>query len=254
MKTILITGASSGIGKACAKKLASLETRLVLCSRNFDGLVCIKKDLEETGSEVLVYKVDVQQRESVEAMFDDLEKRKLKINILINNAGLALDLSNIEDGSPNDWDTMIDTNIKGLLYVTGTTLKQMIENNSGHIINIGSIAGVYAYPKGTVYAATKSAVKFISDGLRKELVDKNIKVTNIQPGLVETNFSNVRFFGNQKKAKNVYKGIKPLTAKDVADIVLYTISVPRHVQICEVTVTPLHQAAVDVIYHTSDNQ
>lgn len=248
MKTILITGASSGIGKACAEKLASTETKLILCSRNLKELQKIKKILEEKGAGVLLYKVDVQQRNLVEAMFKDIKKRKLKIDVLVNSAGLALDLSNIENSDPSNWDTMIDTNIKGLLYVTGETVKQMVENNSGHIINIGSIAGIYAYPKGTVYAATKSAVKFISDGLRKELVDKNIKVTNIQPGLVETNFSNVRFHGDKEKAKNAYMGIKPLTANDIADIVLYIISVHAHVQICEITVTPVHQAAVDVVY------
>ena len=248
MKTILITGASSGIGKACAKMLASIDIRIILCSRNLDELQNIKKGLEEKGAEILVYKVDVQQRNSVEAMFEDIEKRKLKIDILVNSAGLALDLANIEDGNPDDWDTMIDTNIKGLLYVTRMAVKQMVENNFGHIVNIGSIAGIYAYPKGAVYAATKSAVKFISDGLRKELVDKNIKVTNIQPGLVETNFSNVRFRGDQKKAESAYEGIKPLTANDIADIVLYTVSVPTHIQICEITVTPIHQAAVDVIH------
>ena len=127
-------------------------------------------------------------------------------------------------------------------------LRQMIKNNFGHIVNIGSIAGIYAYPKGTVYAASKAAVKFISDGLRKELVDKNIKVTNIQPGLVETNFSNTRFFGDEERAKNVYKGIKPLTADDIADTIVYIITRPQHVQICEVTITPLHQASVDTIF------
>ena len=254
MKTILITGASSGIGRACVEKLASTETMLILCSRNIEKLQDIKSGLEEKGIDVLIYKVDVQQRDSVEVIFDDLEKRNLKIDILINSAGLALDLASIESGNPEDWDTMIDTNIKGLLYVTKMVVGQMIENNSGHIVNIGSIAGVYAYPRGVVYAATKSAVKFISDGLRKELVDKNIKVTNVQPGLVETNFSSVRFYGDQEKAKNVYRGIKPLTAEDIADIVSYTVNTPQHVQICEVTVTPLHQAAVDVIHRMSDSQ
>ena len=248
MKTILITGASSGIGRACAETLASIDIRIILCSRNLDELQNIKEDLEGKGAEILIYKVDVQQRNSVEAMFEDIEARKLKIDILINSAGLALDLASIEDGNPDDWDIMIDTNIKGLLYITRRAVRQMIENNFGHIVNIGSIAGICVYPKGVVYAATKSAVKFISDGLRKELVDKNIKVTNIQPGLVETNFSKVRFCGDQEKAKRAYEGIKPLTAGDIADIVLYAVNVPAHIQICEITVTPIHQAAVDVIH------
>ncbi len=185
-KTILITGASSGIGKASAEKFALDGIRLVLCSRNIDDLQVIKKNLEEQKKvEILVYKTDIQQASSVEAMFNNLEEKEINIDVLINNAGVALGLSSIENSNPEDWNTMIDTNIKGLLYVTRRTLKQMSAKNSGHIINIGSIAGIYSYPNGAVYAATKSAVKFISDGLRKELVDKNIKVTNIQPGLVE---------------------------------------------------------------------
>jgi 3-hydroxy acid dehydrogenase / malonic semialdehyde reductase len=248
MKTILITGASSGIGKACAEKLVSIGTNFILCSRNIKELQNIKKKLEKKHVKVAIYKVDIQQRNLVEAMFDDLEKRKIKIDILINNAGLALDLADIKDGNPEDWDVMIDTNIKGLLYITRRAIKQMIEKNFGHIINIGSIAGIHAYPKGAVYAATKSAVKFISDGLRKELIEKNIKVTNIQPGLVETNFSNVRFYGDKKRAKNVYTGIEPLKAKDIADAIFYAITRPKHVQLCEMIITPLHQASVDTIY------
>lgn len=253
VRTILITGASSGIGKACAENLAASNARLILCSRNIDELQNIKKGLEKKGAKVFVYKVDVQQRDSVEKMFDEIEKIKLKIDVLINNAGLALDLTSIKDGNPDDWDVMINTNIKGLLYVTRRAVEQMVKNNSGHIVNIGSIAGIYAYPKGAVYAATKSAVKFISDGLRKELVDKNIKVTNIQPGLVETNFSKVRFFGDRKKAKSVYDGIKPLTGDDIAGIVLYIINTPKHIQVCEITVTPLHQSSVDVVHRSLDS-
>ena len=248
MQTILITGASSGIGKACAEKAVLIGMNLVLCSRNFKVLQNIKKKIEKNHIKIAIYEVDIRQKDSVANMFDDLEKRRIKIDFLINNAGLALDLADIKDGNSGDWDTMIDTNIKGLLYVTKKAVAQMIERNSGHIINIGSIAGMQVYSGGAVYSATKSAVKFISDGLRKELVEKNIKVTNIQPGLVETNFSNIRFFGDKKKAKNVYAGIKPLKSKDIADVIFYAISRPKHVQLCEITITPLHQASVDTIY------
>lgn len=248
MRTILITGASSGIGRACAEKLASTETQLILCSRNVDKLQNLKNELGSKAASISIYKVDVQKIDSVETMFKDLEKREINVDTLINNAGLALGLSDVENGDISDWDMMIDTNIKGLLYITKLSLRHMVKNNFGHIINMGSIAGIYAYPKGAVYAATKSAVKFISDGLRKEVVDKNIKVTNIQPGLVETNFSNVRFHGDLERANDVYRGIKPLTADDIADTVSYVISMPQHVQICEITITPLHQASVEVVY------
>jgi len=255
MTNILITGASSGIGKACSKKFATSNARIIACSRNIDDLMELKRELlANKTAEVLIYEVDVQDRESVERMFDDLKKKDIKIDCLVNNAGLALGLVDLKDGNPDDWDTMIDTNVKGLLYVTRRAVKQMVDQDFGHIVNIGSIAGIYGYPKGAVYAASKSAVKFISDALRKELAGQKIKVTNIQPGLVDTNFSKVRFNGDQEKAKNVYAGIKPLTAGDIADIVYYVVNTPEHVQICEITVTPLHQASVDVVHRSENNQ
>lgn len=248
MKTILITGASSGIGRACAEKLADPDILLVLCSRDIVKLRDLKGELEKKCRDILIYEVDVRQSCLVDCMFDDLDKRGIKIDVLVNNAGLALGLADIKDGHIADWDVMIDTNIKGLLYILKRAVNQMVESDFGHIINIGSIAGVHSYAKGAVYAATKSAVKFISDGLRKELVKNNIKVTNIQPGLVETNFSKIRFHGDQEKAGEVYKGINPLMAEDIADIILYVVTRPQHVQICEITVTPTHQASVDVIH------
>ena len=170
----------------------------------------------------------------------------------MNNAGGALGLEKLHEGDPGDWDTMIDTNIKGLLYLTRKIVPLMLKYQlNGHVVNIGSIAGIAAYPNGAVYCATKAAVHCLSDGLRMDLVDKPIRVTNIQPGMTETNFSNVRFHGDEKKAANVYAGIKPLTAEDIADIVIYATSAPKHVQICEVTVTPTNQATGGVVYKTN---
>ncbi len=247
MKTVLITGASSGIGKACSEKFASSGYQVVMCARRIDKLQSICQEFPD--KQTCIYQVDVCNKENVESMFEDLKKKKITIDIVVNSAGLALGLDDIRDANTSDWDSMIDTNIKGLLYTTQEFLKQ---TNKGHVVNVGSIAGIYAYAKGTVYAATKSAVKFISDGLRKELVSNDIKITNIQPGLVETNFSNVRFNGDKKRAKDVYKGIQALTGDDIANIVFYVVNTPEHVQITELTVMPLHQASVDTVYRSQD--
>lgn len=246
MKTILITGASSGIGLACVKKLFD-GNRLILCSRNISELESIKSDLNSENN-IHVFSVDVSSQTRVLKMFENLESYDLHPDVLINSAGLALGLEKLEDGHVEDWDQMIDTNIKGLLMVSRLALRGMKERNHGHIINIGSIAGITSYSKGIVYAATKAAVKSISDGLRKEVVENDIRVTNIQPGLVETNFSNIRFGGDTEKAKSVYKGITPLSGDDIADIIKYVINLPERVQINEITVTPLHQATVEVIH------
>lgn len=245
MKTILITGASSGIGLACAKKLFD-GNRLILCSRNVSGLENIKSELNSDN--IHIFSVDVTNQSQVLGMFENLEFHNFHPDVLINSAGLALGLEKLEEGHIEDWDKMIDTNIKGLLIVSKFALKGMKERNRGHIINIGSIAGITSYSNGIVYAATKAAVKSISDGLRKEVVENDIRVTNIQPGLVETNFSNIRFGGDTEKARSVYKGIAPLSGDDVADIIKYVINLPERVQINEVTVTPLHQATVEVIH------
>ncbi|MEA2007112.1 MAG: SDR family NAD(P)-dependent oxidoreductase [Patescibacteria group bacterium] len=247
MKTILITGASSGIGLACARKLQK-DNRLVLCSRNLDKLHVVKKDLKASDKEMMVFGVDVTNSEQVKKMFNTLDKQKIYPDVLINSAGLALGLANFEDSLISDFDTMVNTNIKGLLYVTKFALKYMKRENRGHIINMGSIAGINTYAKGIVYAATKAAVKSISDGLRKDVIEHKIRITNIQPGLVETNFSITRFGGDKEKAKEAYFGIKPLSAEDIATIIKFSIESPEHVQINEITVTPLHQATVENIY------
>jgi len=246
MKTILITGASSGIGLACAKTLAH-GNRLILCSRNLAKLKDIKLKINNNKN-VYVFKVDVTSQTQVSKMFESIRHQNIYPDVLINSAGLSLGLEKLEDGCIKDWEQMIDTNIKGLLIVSKSVLNSMKRMDNGHIINIGSIAGIVSYSKGIVYSATKAAVKSISDGLRKEVVENKIKITNIQPGLVETNFSNIRFYGDAEKAKNVYKGINPLSGDDIADIIKYVINLPKHVQINEVTVTPLHQATVEIIH------
>lgn len=243
MKTVLITGASSGIGQACTERLAD-QFHLVLSARNKERL----ESLASFGADTKIFVTDVRQYEQVEAMFKSLDEQNIFPEIVINAAWLSLGLEEIDAGNVSDWDCMIDTNIKGLLYVSKLALERMKNNNRGHLINLGSIAGVNTYAKGVVYASSKAAVKSISDGLRKEAVAHDIKITNIQPGLVETNFSNVRFKGDLAKAKEVYKGIHPLSAEDIAGVIEYVINTPEHVQINEITLTPTHQATVEVIH------
>ena len=249
-KTVFISGASSGIGKSCAEAFAYAGARLILCARSIDKIKALSgklKDLYQTDS--IAIELDVSNRAAVNAAIDMLPEEWKRIDILVNNAGGALGLEKLYEGNPEDWDTMIDTNIKGLLYLTRKIVPLMLEYQlNGHVVNIGSIAGIHAYPNGAVYCATKSAVHFISDGLRMDVVDTPIRVTNIQPGMTETNFSNVRFHGDEKKAAAVYAGITPLTPEDIANIAVYVTSAPAHVQICEVTVTPTHQATGNVIH------
>lgn len=247
-KIVFISGASNGIGKECAISFAKEGANLILCSRTKEKLDILKNELETLYKiKVLALELDVRDKNKVIDTIKSLDSYWKNIDILVNNAGLARGLEKFYQGSIDDFEEMIDTNIKGVLYLTRLILPLMLEKN-GHIINIGSTAGIAAYPNGSVYCATKAALKILSDGLRMDLVDKNIKVTNIQPGMVETDFSLVRFHGDKKKADNVYKGIEALTPTDIADIVLYTAKVPKHVQICEVTVTPLHQATGGVIF------
>lgn len=249
-KTVFISGAGSGIGEACAEAFAKAGARLILCGRTFDKLANLAERLnKDYDSDTLTMLMDVQNRDLVTAMIDNLADNWRNIDILINNAGGALGLDTVQEGNLDDWDAMIDTNIKGLLYLTRKIVPLMLKNQvNGHVVNIGSVAGIHAYPGGAVYCATKAAVRFISDGLRMDVVDTPIRVTNIQPGMVKTNFSKVRFHGDELKAAEVYAGITPLDPGDIADIILYAVSVPPHVQICEVTVTPTHQATGRVIH------
>ena len=247
-KIAFITGATSGIGLACAKKFAQGGYRLVLTARRADKLADIKRLLEADGVEVLTLVFDVRDAEAATAAVASLPSEWRNIDVLINNAGLALGLEKEYEGDPIDWNTMIDTNIKGLLTMTRLIVPGMVERNAGHVINIGSVAGDAAYANGGVYCATKAAVKTITDGLRIDVAESAVRVTNIKPGLVETNFSNVRFHGDNQRAENVYKGITPLSGDDIADVAFYAASAPKHVQIAEVLVLATHQASGSVIH------
>ena len=243
-KIVLITGATSGIGLACARKFAANGDKLILTGRNEQRLAEIKKELD---AEVITLAFDVRNREEVEKQISSLPTDWQNIDVLVNNAGLALGLEPEYEGDLNDWGTMIDTNIKGLLIMTRLVVPGMVKRNHGHIINVGSVAGDVAYAGGNVYCATKAAVKALSDGLRIDVADTAIRVTNLKPGLVETNFSNVRFRGDNERAANVYKGIKPLTGDDIADVAVYAANAPAHVQIAEVLILATHQASGSVI-------
>lgn len=241
-KVALITGATSGIGQACARKFATSGYNLIINGRNTEKLTEMKEELNRMGSDVWVLKFDVRDREETKKAIASLSEPWSRIDVLVNNAGLALGLDKEYEGDFEDWDAMIDTNIKGLLNVTRLVVPGMVERNHGHVINIGSVAGDAAYANGNVYCATKAAVKTLSDGLRIDLAHTAVRVTNVKPGLVETNFSVVRFHGDKNRADNVYKGIEPLTGDDIADVVLYAANAPEHVQIAEVLVLATHQA------------
>ena len=243
-KIVLITGATSGIGLACARKFAANGDKLILTGRNEQRLAEIKKELDTA---VITLAFDVRNREEAEEQISSLPADWQNIDVLVNNAGLALGLEPEYEGDLNDWGTMIDTNIKGLLIMTRLVVPGMVKRNHGHIINVGSVAGDAAYAGGNVYCATKAAVKALSDGLRIDVADTAIRVTNLKPGLVETNFSNVRFRGDNERAANVYKGIKPLTGDDIADVAVYAANAPAHVQIAEVLILATHQASGSVI-------
>ncbi len=241
-KIALITGATSGIGEACAQQFAKNGYDLILTGRNREKLEQLKDYLSNEKVDVLLLCFDVRDRKAAIAAIESLDERWQKVDVLVNNAGLALGLDAEFSGDMDDWETMIDTNIKGLLTMTRLVVPGMVDRNHGHVINIGSVAGDVAYANGNVYCATKAAVKAISDGLRVDLVNTAVRVTTVKPGLVETNFSVVRFHGDQDRADTVYKGIQPLTGQDIADVVMYAANAPEHVQIAEVLVLATHQA------------
>lgn len=247
-KIVLITGATSGIGLACARKFAENGDRLILTGRNEKRLDDIKKELNKKGTEVVTLVFDVRNHEEVKEKIDSLPVEWKDIDVLVNNAGLALGLEPEYEGRFDEWETMIDTNIKGLLTMTRLIVPHMVKRNSGHVINVGSVAGDAAYAGGNVYCATKAAVKALTDGLRIDVAHTGVRVTNLKPGLVETNFSNVRFRGDNERAANVYSGIKPLTGDDIADVAVYAANAPAHVQIAEVLILATHQASGSVIF------
>ena len=246
-KIVFITGATSGIGLGCARKFAANGDKLILTGRNDTRLSEISSELKAQGAQVVTLKFDVRDREAAQEAIESLPAEWSKIDVLVNNAGLALGLEPEYEGDFSDWDGMIDTNIKGLLTMTRLIVPGMIERNSGHIINIGSVAGDAAYAGGNVYCATKAAVKALSDGLRIDVASTAVRVTNLKPGLVETNFSNVRFHGDTDRAAKLYQGIKPLTGDDIADVAVYAANAPAHVQIAEVLILATHQASGSVI-------
>ena len=250
-KTALITGATSGIGAACARKFAGAGYRVIITARRAEQLAVMAGDLQrEFGVEALPLCFDVRDLDAVKRALDSIPVAWRDIDVLINNAGLALGLEPEYAGDFTDWETMIDTNVKGLLYMTRLVVPGMVERLKGHVINIGSVAGDAAYAGGAVYCATKAAVKVLSDGLRIDLAHTPVRVTNLKPGLVETNFSNVRFHGDTDRASNVYKGIQPLTGDDIADVALYAAQAPAHVQIAEVLILATHQASGSVVYRS----
>jgi NADP-dependent 3-hydroxy acid dehydrogenase YdfG len=248
-KIVLITGSSAGIGAATAKLLASQQYNLILAARRIDALKQLSTELNtQFGINTLVVQLDVRNRNEVEKTISELPVEWKKINVLINNAGLASGLSSIDEGDIDDWDAMIDTNIKGLLYVTRNVIPLMKNNDSGHIINIGSIAGKEVYANGNVYCATKHAVDALNKAMRLELSKFPIKVTAIHPGAVETEFSVVRFHGDKERAAKVYEGFENLVADDIADAIWYAISRPAHVNINELTIMPTAQPMAGVIH------
>lgn len=247
-KTVLITGASSGIGEGCARKFASQGARIILNARNAQKLEALASELKEKyNSECYVLPFDVCDRNAAIESLESLPNEWKSIEILINNAGLAVGVDKEYEGSLDEWDVVIDTNVKALLSMTRLVVPGMVERGRGHIINIGSIAGDAAYPGGSVYCATKAAVKALSDGLRIDLVDTPLRVTNIKPGLVETNFSVIRFRGDQEKADNVYKGIHALTGDDIAEVAYFAASAPEHMQVAEILVMPTKQATGTIV-------
>ena len=248
-KITLITGATAGIGEACAHVFARERDDIIITGRRADRLEKLAEQLrKEYNIKVLTSEFDVRNREEVISKLEALPDEWKKINVLVNNAGLSQGLDPIQDGSYEDWETMIDTNVKGLLYVTKVVSNWMISNGFGHIVNLGSIAGKEVYPNGNVYCASKHAVDALNKGMRIDLLPYGIKVTAVHPGAVETEFSEVRFKGDKARAKKVYAGFEPLVAKDIAETIWFAVSRPPHVNINELTIMPTAQANAVNIY------
>lgn len=246
---VLITGVSSGIGAACARVCAVNGARLILNARRKDRLNALSAELKERhGTSCLLLPFDVRKSDQVKTALESLPKDWEPIDVLINNAGLARGFDKLHEGRIEDWEEMIDSNVKGLLYVTRLVVPGMVKRGKGHVVNIASIAGIQTYPRGNVYCASKAAVRVISDGLRQDLLGTPIRVTTISPGLVETEFSQVRFRGDKERAAQTYKGMTALAADDVADTVFYAITRPPHVNISEIVLLPTDQASSTLVY------
>jgi serine 3-dehydrogenase len=252
---VFITGASSGIGAACAKIFAGAGAKLILAARRQERLQeladALVETLHATSGQIHLLQLDVRDRSAVESAISHLPPSWSDIDILINNAGLSRGLDKLHQGSFQDWEEMIDTNIKGLLYLTRYVVPGMVNRDRGHVVNIGSIAGHQTYPGGNVYCGTKAAVKSISEGLKQDLLGTSIRVTSVDPGMVETEFSEVRFHGDTERADKVYQGLTPLTADDVADVVFFCVTRAAHVNINEVILMPVDQASTTLVNRRS---
>ncbi|MEA5620728.1 SDR family oxidoreductase [Cronbergia sp. UHCC 0137] len=248
---ILITGASSGIGAACAKIFSAAGAKLILVARRKERLQELGETLRLDSTQYHLLELDVSDRSAVEFAISNLPPAWSNIDILINNAGLSRGLDKLHEGDIQDWEEMIDTNIKGLLYLTRFVVPGMVTRAKGHIINLGSIAGHQTYPGGNVYCGTKAAVKAISEGLKQDLLGTPLRVTSVDPGLVETEFSQVRFHGDTERAQKVYQGLTPLTPDDVADVIFFCATRPTHVNINQVILTPVDQASATLVNRQS---
>lgn len=252
-RTALVTGASAGIGEACARALAARKVDLVLAARRLERLERLAAELEEAhGSAVRVEALDVRDRDAVNRLVEALREDDALPDILVNNAGLSRGLDPLHEGDPEGWDEMIDTNVKGLLNVSRAVLPHMVARNSGHVVNIGSIAGRQVYPSGNVYNATKFAVKALNEAMNVDLVGTKVRVSSVDPGLVETEFSEVRFYGDEERAEKVYRGYTPLTPADIADAVCYVVSAPAHVNVLEMVILPTDQRNSYVLHREED--
>ncbi|MCC5654326.1 SDR family oxidoreductase [Nostoc sp. XA013] len=245
---ILITGASSGIGTACARIFAGAGAKLILAARRLERLQQLADTLsKDFSTKIHLLQLDVRDRNAVESAISSLPSDWSNIDILINNAGLSRGLDKLHEGSFQNWEDMIDTNVKGLLYVSRYVVPGMVSRDRGHVVNLGSIAGHQTYPGGNVYCATKAAVRAISEGLKQDLLGTQVRVTSVDPGMVETEFSEVRFHGDAERAKKVYQGVMPLTADDVADVIFFCVTRSPHVNINEVVLMPVDQASATLV-------
>jgi NADP-dependent 3-hydroxy acid dehydrogenase YdfG len=246
---ILVTGATSGIGKACAELLASQGKNLLLVGRRLDRLQCLQKDLTTNHKiKVEIAPLDISRSQAVQDFGKKFSSELNQVEALINNAGLAAGRDTIQQGNLKDWDAMWDVNVKGLLYMTQQVLPYLVQKKSGHIVNLGSVAGRWVYPRGNIYCATKRAVSALTEALRQDLLGTGIRVTEISPGMVETEFSLVRFGGDQEKAKAIYEGMTPLSAKDIAEAVVWALMRPKHVNIQEMIIYPTDQASTTLVH------